>query len=118
MQEKKPLERVTIKEGETLDIETKRSKLVRSMTPLKFVNSVVDVSKNKAFLKGYQLKRLNMILDKSLNGFPADLKDYESVIDMQSTIKAYMVSNNMNSGARISRIRRLPLTRLRTNTKD
>ena len=118
MQEKKPLERVTMKEGETLNIETKRSKLLRSMTPVKFVSSVVEVSKNKAFLKGYQLKRLNAILAKSLEGFPADLKDYESIIDMQSTIKAYIVNNNINSGARISRIRRLLLSRLRTSKKD
>lgn len=118
MQEKKPLERVTMKEGQTLDIETKRSKLVRSMNPRRFVDTLVEVSKNKAFLKDYQLKRLKAILAKSIGGYPADLKDYESIIDMQSTIKAYMVSNNMNSGARINRIRRLPLTRLRTNTKD
>jgi len=118
MQKKKPLERVTMKEGETLDIDTKRSKLIKSMTPVKFVKSVVEVSKNKAFLKGYQLKKLNAILAKSLEGFPADLKDYEAIIEMQATIKAYIVSNNMNAGARISRIRRLPLTRLRTNTKD
>lgn len=118
MQEKKPLERVTIKEGETLDISTKRSKLIKSVTPEEFVKKVVEVSKNKAFLKAYQLKRLNMILTKSLSGYPADLKDYEYIIDMQATIKAYIVSNNMNAGARINRIRRLPLTRLRTNTKD
>ena len=118
MQEKKPLERVTMKEGETLDIDAKRSKLIRSMTPRKFADTIVEVLNSKAFLKPYQLKRLNTILAKSLSGYGAELKDYEAIIDMQATIKAYIVNNNINSGARISRIRRLPLTRLRTNTKD
>lgn len=118
MQEKKPLERVTMKEDKTLEADVRRSKLLRSMTPEKFILSVVEVSKNKAFLKSYQLKRFNRILEKSLDGFPADLKDYKDIIEMQATIKTYIVGNNINAGARISRIRRLPLTRLRTNTKD
>jgi hypothetical protein len=114
-QEQKPYHRTTMKTDTRLSIKEKRSKLVRSMTPKKFCEGLVEVVKDRALLKSYQIKILDKILNKSLSGHYADIKDYEALIDMQGTIKVYKVNNYVNSGARLNRLRRLPVTRDNNN---
>lgn len=97
-----------------------RSKIIRSKKAEKLstkeaVKLIVDVSSKKALLKSIQIRQLNEILEKSLEGFQLVKSDIIRLLEMENTIKCHLVYNSMNVNSRMNRLERDLLTKPNKN---
>lgn len=97
-----------------------RSKIIRSKKAEKLstkeaVKLIVDVSSKKALLKSIQVRQLNEILEKSLEGFQLVKSDIIRLLEMENTIKCHLVYNSMNVNSRMNRLERDLLTKPNKN---
>ena len=87
-----------------------RSKKAEKLTTKEAVKLIVSISSKKALLKSIQLKQLNEILEKSLEGFQLAKRDVIRLLEMTNTIQCHLVYNSMNVNSRMNRLERAPLT--------
>ena len=92
-----------------------RSKKAEKLSTKEAVKLVVSISSKKALLKSIQVKQLNEILEKSLEGFQLAKRDVIRLLEMNNTIQCHLVYNSMNVNSRMNRLERAPLTEI---TKD
>tara|TARA_R100000541_G_C1864564_1_gene79802 strand:- start:281 stop:694 length:414 start_codon:yes stop_codon:yes gene_type:complete len=92
-----------------------RSKKAEKLTTKEAVNLIVSISSKKALLKSIQIKQLNEILEKSLEGFILAKRDMIRLLEMSSTIKCHLEYNTMNVISRMNKLEREPLTKLANN---
>ena len=87
-----------------------RSKKAEKLSTKEAVELVVSISSKKALLKSIQVKQLNEILEKSLEGFQLAKRDVIRLLEMNNTIQCHLVYNSMNVNSRMNRLERDPLT--------
>lgn len=87
-----------------------RSKKAEKLSIKEAVNLIVDISSKKALLKSIQIKQLNEMLEKSLEGFQLVKSDIIRLLEMSNTIKCHLEYNTMNVISRMNRLERHPLT--------
>ena len=87
-----------------------RSKKAEKLPTKEAVKLIVSISSKKALLKSIQLKQLNEILEKSLEGFQLAKRDVIRLLEMNNTIQCHLVYNSMNVNSRMNRLERDPLT--------
>jgi hypothetical protein len=87
-----------------------RSKKAEKLTTKEAVKLIVSISSKKALLKSIQIKQLNEILEKSLEGFQLVKRDVIRLLEMNNTIQCHLVYNSMNVNSRMNRLERHPLT--------
>ena len=89
-----------------------RSKKAEKLTTKEAVKLIVDISSKKSLLKSIQVKQLNEMLEKSLEGFQLVKSDIIRLLEMSNTIKCHLVYNTMNVNSRMNRLERDPLTNM------